>query len=95
MKTLDEKRSTRPATPTTREEFDKWLEWHANPDNKYAWDFNLTFEINGHTVSTNSGLSSHIVVDRVIQDVRDDFCTVYLDNVKYKPTEYIKLKIFG
>lgn len=95
MTSLEQKRLTRPATPTTREEFDAWLEWHAHPDNRYAWDFDLTFEINGHTVSTNTPMLGHIVVDHVVQDVRDNFCTVIVNNVSYKPTEYIKIKIFG
>lgn len=95
MMTLEEKRTSRPAIPATKEEFSKWLEWHADPDNKYAWDFDVKFEINGHTVSTNSGLFSHLVIDHVCHDVRDYFCTVIRNNVKYKPTEYIMMKIFG
>ena len=95
MMSFEEKIASRPGTPTTREEFNAWLEWYSNPDNRYAWDFDLSFEMNGHTVSTNSGLFGHIVVDRVVQDVRDNFCTVIRDNIHYKPTEYIKMKIFG
>ena len=95
MKTLDEKRATRPGIPQNKEEFDNWLAWHADPENRYAWDFNVTFELNGHTVSTNTTMFGHIVIDHVVHDVRDNFCTVIRDNIKYKPTEYIKLKIFG
>lgn len=91
---LEAKRNSRPQTPTTREEFDKWLEWHADPENAYAWDFDFRFEINGHTISA-SGLFRHIVVDRVVHDVMDDFCTVIVNGVKYKPTDYIKLKVWG
>lgn len=86
---------TLPAIPTNREEFDKWLEWHADRNNKYDWDFNVRFEINGHTVSTNSNQYGHIVLDRGLFDIRDYFCTYVENNVEYKPTDYVKMKIFG
>jgi hypothetical protein len=95
MKTLEEKIATRPGIPQTREEFDSWLRWHADPENRYAWDFNVTFEINGHTISTNSNQFGHIVVDHILQDVRDNFCMIVCNNINYKPTEYVKMKIFG
>lgn len=95
MSSFEEKVATRPEAPKTREEFNAWLSWYSNPDNKYCWDFDLTFEINGHTVNTNSGLFGHIAVDRVVQDVRDNFCTVIVGDIRYKPTEYIKKVIFG
>ena len=86
---------TLPAIPTNRKEFYKWLEWHADSNNKYDWDFNVRFEINGHTVSTNSNQYGHIVIDRVLFDIRDYFCTYVVNNVEYKPTDYVKMKIFG
>lgn len=92
--TLEEKRNARPSIPETREEFDRWLEWHADKDNVYAWDFDFKFEINGHTVSASS-LFGHITLDKVILDVRDYFSTVVSNGVTYKPTDYIKMKIWG
>lgn len=97
--TYEEKRAaiiaSRPACPKTREEFDAWLAWHADADNRYFWDFDLSFELNGHTISTNSGQFGHIVVDWVLRDVRDEYCTIHVGKVTYKPTDYIKMKIFG
>lgn len=94
MKTLEEKRNSRPGYPKTREEFDKWIAWHANPDNAYAWDFEMRFEINGHRI-TASNLRCHLCVDGVSYSVRDEYSTVWANGISYKPTDYIKLKIFG
>lgn len=94
MMTLEEKRRTRPDIPHTREEFDRWLAWYADPQNGYAWDFDFRFEMNGHTIRA-SGLFRHICIDNVQHSVNDEYCTVIRDGVSYKPTDYIKMKIFG
>ena len=62
--TLDEKRATRPKTPTTGAELWDWLEWHNKHENIYAWDFDFCFSYNGHIVQ-NSSLLGHINIDGV------------------------------
>lgn len=91
---LEEKRNERPAIPSTKEEFNKWLEWHAKKENIYNWDFNFCFVMNGHTIRASRSFG-HICIDNIIYSVLDEVVTICVNGVCHKPTEYIKLKVFS